>query len=402
MTGVNDRAVTAAGKKLREITVLLRNFLADWVCSLLPRARRRSDGKSEVLLVRLDSIGDFVLWLDSAAGLRALYPSDRYRLVLLGNALWTDLALDQPFFDEVIPVHTGQFSRDLRYRLALWRRLRGTAWLLAINPAYSRHLPFDDAVIRVCGAKERIGFQGDCSNQRIWEMWISNRWYTRLIPAGTQPLMELERNAEFIRGLGLPHFHAGLPELEVTPEPPAELAPGKYFVLVPGAGRVMRQWPAENFAALVQRVWDVYRIKAVICGAPGEEALGRRIRALVPEGVDLEDRTGTTMLPGFAAIIKGAEMVIANESSAVHIAAAVGTKSVCLVGGGHFGRFVPYRIERETRGPMPLIISHRMDCYHCNWNCRYDCRGKAAPCVENIALDDVWRAVQAGLDTDIA
>ena len=43
-----------------------------------------------VLVVRLDEIGDFVLWLDAAAGLRRLFPGAR--IVLAGNEIWADLA----------------------------------------------------------------------------------------------------------------------------------------------------------------------------------------------------------------------------------------------------------------------------------------------------------------------
>ena len=40
--------------------------------------------------------------------------------------------------------------------------------------------------------------------------------------------------------------------------------------------------------------------------------------------------------------IRDAEFLITNETSAVHIAESVTTKSFCILGGGHFGRFLPY------------------------------------------------------------
>lgn len=381
--------MTGISKRWRERAVLARNFLLDGLMAVSPRAGRRQGEKTDVLLVRLDVIGDFVLWLDAAAGLRQLYPPDRYRLVLLGNALWTEFALGQPCFDEVIPVNLGRFHKEARYRFGLWRRLRAKFWETAINPTCSRHFPYDDAVMRVCGAGERIGSEGDLGNQREWEMRISNRWYTRLIPAALRPMMELERNAEFLRGLGAAQFAPGLPQLAL---PAAGLEPvqERYYLVVPGAGRPLRQWPLENFAAVMERIWDLYRLKAVICGAPGEEGIGRQLRSLVRNGAEVEDRTGGTTLTGFAAVIRDAVMVLGNESSAIHIAAAVGTRSICLVGGGHHGRFVPYRIEGEAKVALPVTVEHRMACYHCNWDCIYPCHG-AAPCLEQITIDQVWR-----------
>ena len=381
------------------ISILARNFLLDWLLSGLPRIGRKQDGKTSILLVRLDAIGDFVLWLDVAAGLRTLYPPERYRLVLLGNALWADLALDQPCFDEVIPLHTEKFAYDLRYRLALWRLLRGTSWQTVINPTFSRHLPYDDAIVRICGAKERIGSRSDLSNQRGWELKISNRWYSRLIPAGDQPMMELKRNAEFLRALGLPDFRAGLPSLVVRAEPPADLAGQRYYVVVPSASLPMKQWPVEKFAELVRKIWKRYGLKAVVCGAPGERELGGRLQRLVSDRAEEIDlRTGTTSLTEFAALIKGALLVIGNDSSAIHIAAAVGTRSFCLAGGAHHGRFVPYHIEGEAAGPLPVTIAHSMECYHCNLNCSHVQEGGSAPCLEKISVDDVWRELLNSLD----
>ncbi|MBJ6751460.1 glycosyltransferase family 9 protein [Geomonas sp. Red421] len=376
--------------------MLARNFLLDGLASVLPRPSAAPGEKQAVMVVRLDVIGDFVLWLDAAAALRQRYPAERYRLVLVGNALWTDLAAQQPFFDQVVPVNLGRLLRDPGYRFELWRRLRALRCEVALNPTFSRHFPCDDAVMRVCGARERIGFAGDFANQRPWEMAISNRWYTRLIPAAQGQLMELERNAEFVRGLGVASFRPGLPELVVAEELPAALAGERYYVVVPGAGKALRQWPLERYAALMERIWDTYRIKAVICGAPGEEALGRRLRELVPEPVQAVYLTGATTLAGFAAVIKGSELVLANESSAIHLAAAVGTRSVCLTGGGHYGRFVPYCLE--SSGPLPVVLEHRMACFNCNWDCIYPCRDAAAPCLAGITVDEVWGAVRNLLD----
>lgn len=376
--------------------MLARNFLFDGLACLLPRRKPQREGRASVLLVRLDAIGDFVLWLDAAAALRTLYPPDRYRLVLLGNALWTDLALQQPYFDEVIPVNTKRLLSELPYRVALWRQLRGTRWDIAVNPIRSRHFPYDDAAIRVCGAGERIGFEGDRSNQRGFELAVSDRWYTRLLPASPAPLMELERNAEFLRGLGLKEFRAGVPALKVTAEPPALLAGSAYCVVVPGASLPIKQWPINNFAELVQRIWSRYGLMVVVCGAAAERELGQRLIQLVPDAAGaMHDMTGSTSLAEFAAIIKGASLVVANDSSAVHIAAAVGSKSICFAGGGHYGRFVPYRVEAEANGPLPVTVVHRMECYHCNWNCVCQYRGGAAPCLEQISPDDAWREVQA-------
>ena len=45
-----------------------------------------------LLLIRQDAIGDFILWLDTAKEYRKYFSPENYKIVLIGNALWCDLA----------------------------------------------------------------------------------------------------------------------------------------------------------------------------------------------------------------------------------------------------------------------------------------------------------------------
>jgi ADP-heptose:LPS heptosyltransferase len=94
-------------------------------------------------------------------------------------------------------------------------------------------------------------------------------------------------------------------------------------------------------------------------------------------------------------IVAGASLLVGNETGAVHIAASVGTPSVCIAGGGHYGRFVPYPSKIDTQRPVPSVVTHRMPCFNCDWNCVYrPASGQPAPCVAGIAEEDVWREVE--------
>ena len=69
--------------------------------------------------------------------------------------------------------------------------------------------------------------------------------------------------------------------------------------------------------------------------------------------VNMADETDLTEL---VAIIKDAQFLLGNDTSAVHIATAVATPAFCLLGGGHYGRFMPYDIENKTKKPHPVAI----------------------------------------------
>ncbi|NTV48324.1 MAG: glycosyltransferase family 9 protein [Geobacteraceae bacterium] len=376
--------------------MFLRNFICDWVMSLLPRSDTSVGIMPSILLVRLDAIGDFVLWLNAAKDLRRLYPPNRYRLVLLGNASWSELAVQLPYFDEVIPVERESLYYCFRYRIKIWKLLRSRAWAVSIYPTYSRDGSCGDAVVRVSNAAERIGSKGDLYNQPAWHRWISNRWYTRLLPASTRTIMELERNAEFMRNLGIKDFSAGMPELAVSAKLPRNFDVHNYIVVVPGGSLTLKQWPVERFAELSERIHRVLGVMVIICGSQSETVLGRRLIGLTVDQETgwMEDWTGKTSILEFVSVIKGAKMLIGNDSSAVHIAAAVGIPSFCVVGGGHFGRFVPYLLEKKTPGPLPVVIFHQMECFGCNLKC-VKATGSidAGKCIKLVTVEDVWQKI---------
>jgi len=204
--------------------------------------------------------------------------------------------------------------------------------------------------------------------------------------------MELDRNAEFIRGLGLKDYKAGLPELALSAELPPRFDASDYIVVVPGSSLALKQWPVERFAELSECIHRMLGSKVIVCGSQSESYLGKRLLALVAgdEAEWIEDWTGKTSLVELVAVIKGSKMLIANDSSAVHIAAAVGTPSFCILGGGHFGRFVPYRIENETTRHIPVAIFHQMVCFGCNLKCTNSFESSdTGKCLTLITVEDV-------------
>lgn len=344
---------------------------------------------TDVLVVRLDAIGDFLLWSDAARRLAEHYRGEGRRVVLLANAAWAGLAADLDAFDAVWGLDRRRFLLHPAYRLALLRRIRRAGFGLAVQPTFSRELLLGDAVVRASGAHMHIGFAGDLANRRGWQRWLGDRWYGRLVPATPWPLHELERNAEFLHGLGI----AATPAIGRLPGlPPREPGLGDAFVLFPGAGWDGRRWPPAAFAALAGRIAAATGWRGIVAGGPGDRQMAAELCAAAP--IPLDNRTGRSTLAELAVLLRDARLLVANETSAVHLAAMVGTPSVCITGGGHFGRFVPYTPSVSGPGPRPVVVHHAMDCYGCNWSCRHPRRPDApVACIAAVSVDQVWAAV---------
>lgn len=339
----------------------------------------------DIILVRPDGIGDFIVWLDSAKEYRKIYP-DR-EITLIGNAIWTETAKNHPYFDKIITVRTKQFKNDFHYRFKTLKQIGSIKANLVINPIFSRQNYFRSAesIVRFIDSAEKIGYESE--NSKIWNARLSSRWYTKLIPASKEPKMELIRNADFIRQLGLPDFRADLPCLPGQQTPGSN---GKYYVIFPGAGHSCRQWPTKNFAAISERIYKETGLKGIICGSRNEQELSDKI--IRSSDAPLEDLAGKTSISELINLISGALFLVSNETSATHIAAAVKTESICILGGGHFGRFVPYKTETENNDLVPRCVNYSMPCYHCNWKCIYKNIGPndPYPCISNISVESVW------------
>ncbi|NTW58823.1 MAG: glycosyltransferase family 9 protein [Nitrospirae bacterium] len=350
--------------------------------------------RSELLVVRLDGIGDFVLWLDAAKELRTLYPREQYRITLLGNKLWTELAAELPYFDEVWSLDKEKFEVNIAYRMKTLLNVRNAGFDTVIQPMFSREFLFGDTLVRASWARHKIGFQSDDSNISSWQRRISDRWYTRLISASREPLMELERNAEFIRGLGLPGFKAYGPTLqELHHRLPKDFCLKDYYILFPGTGLDLKKWPLSRFKELAERLYNATGWTGVVCGGPGEYALGQTIK--VQSRAPIENWAGRTSLRELIGIIENGRILIGNDTSAIHIAVAVSTTSVSIVGGGHFGRFFPYKVEEKGTTSLPEAVYHVMDCFNCNWRCIYPLTSDGiVKCIDLVSVDSVWQKIE--------
>jgi ADP-heptose:LPS heptosyltransferase len=137
---------------------------------------------------------------------------------------------------------------------------------------------------------------------------------------------------------------------------------------------------------------------AALCGSRAEYQLCAGIGALTSRRVI--NLAGKSSLSELVEIIRMAELLVGNETSAIHISSAVGTPSICLLGGGHFGRFVPYEFDDGQSGVAPVPAFHKMDCFGCNWQCtqRY-APGDAVPCIAGIEVEQVLAKVRTRLIT---
>lgn len=114
------------------------------------RSRREhapaKDGRRRILVIRLDRIGDFALYLPFAAALRRAFPPESCHITLLGNTLWMPLARRMLDFDRFIELDPQRFLSDAVLRRTLLDEVAAMRCDLLLQPRFHRELLLEDLI----------------------------------------------------------------------------------------------------------------------------------------------------------------------------------------------------------------------------------------------------------------
>lgn len=333
----------------------------------------------DILLMRADAIGDHVLASGLLPLLKGAWPEAR--ITVLCPELVADLFTACPFVAEVIPFNP-RTVRLKRNRLLLRWRLRHR-YDLALNTVFSRDTLVDFLARRV-RADRFVAFQGDASNQSPERFQKTNRAYTELVEVPAGPLHALDQHAALARHLGL--SGSGEPQAWFTEkdQSTAETLPleGEFLAFFPGSGTAERRY--AGYGGALKAFLEARPAQIVALGSAADFLLAEEAMEGLP--ATCLNLCGKTTLPQAAAILSRSRLAMGAESGLAHLAWAVGTPHAVVLGGGHFGRFMP-------KSPLTTSACLPMDCYGCNWDCRFNrphCIQDLPPLVLSQAMIAAW------------
>jgi ADP-heptose:LPS heptosyltransferase len=221
-------------------------------------ASQAAPDPGRVLVVRNDSIGDYLLYRPWLRLLAQQVRGRGQRLTLAANALWAPLARawDADLFDELLVVEFGQFQKDLGYRTEMLRTLGTGGYGEVVYPLHVRE-PAVENFIRFMQAPIRVASQGEHRTD-AW-FGLLDQGYTTVLPTTQDTLFEYDRNGEFFTNwLAMqalpapadlrPPLHLPVSATDAARFHPLGAPPA--IVLFPGASARQKQWPAAHFAAL--------------------------------------------------------------------------------------------------------------------------------------------------------
>jgi lipopolysaccharide heptosyltransferase I len=337
-----------------------------------PRSLAASHSRQpRILITRLSAIGDCVQTVPLAWALRERFPGAL--IVWAVEAAAAPLVAAVPAVDEVIVVP----KRMLASPAAAWQvrnRLRPWRFDIAIDP---QSLSKSSAVGWLSGAARRIGFAPPTG--REVSLWLNNE-----LVAG-QAVHVVERYLELLGPLGAArtgvrfdlHIDGQAQRAAAAMVEQLRLTSG-YAVVNPGAGWDSKRWPAERFAAVIERLGREHGLPSLIVWAGQQEkAAAESIARQAGACACVAPRTSLLEL---AALLQQARLMVAADTGPLHLAAALGTPCVSLYGS----------TNKEVCGPYGTQSVALQAAY--DGSAVRKLRGADNWAVRRIAVDDVMEA----------
>ncbi len=343
----------------------------------------------EIILLRLDRIGDFILGIPSYRALRQAYPEDRVTVVVPSDV--AELAKACPYFDEVViydalwllPGWPLSDRWRSAWKLIKFLRANKAGWVL--NFRYQNRL--DPLVTGWSGAARRTGYDLG---------WVSRFLTDKVSPPDSQ-LHQLDRNLQLLQAVGVT---GGSRELEIwfdehdkkTAEhylPAQELLPGTPRIAVHiGAATPSKRWREESFEVLIHELHALTQADILILGGEQDSAFAHE----VVDGLECPviNLVGKLTLRQMAVVIRRCQVFIGCDSGSTHLAAACGVPVVSLFSAAN-------EVEVwKPWGPKVKVLTKHPACSPCK---SYDCkRDDGYFCMAEIQVEDVVAEVKTFLE----
>lgn len=326
-----------------------------------------------IVLIKPSALGDIVHSLPVLGALRRRFPEAHIAWVV-GRA-YEPLLRGHPDLDAVLPFERrGRNWLETITKFARFlRELRDGGFDLAID---LQGLMRTGLMTRATRAPVRLGL----ASAREGARWF----YTHLVDDRTGVAHAVDRYwraAEFLgAGDGEKRFVLAIdPAAAAWAQAVLRDRSRPWLAVGVGARWLTKRWPPASFAALVKRTLEASGGSAVFVGAPDEMALAAEAAAAVQGNV--LNLTGKTSLPQLAALLAEVDVMLANDTGPLHLAAALGRPVVA-----------PYTCTVvERTGPYGQLHRAVATQVWCAGSCLKKCR--RLECMNELTPDRLWPAL---------
>lgn len=326
---------------LKRIKAKKRNFRhqkeAIALFNSFPEGKTDKNSDKQLLIIRVDDIGDYVLFRNFLSLIKSVDKYKDYHITLLGNIVWKELAisLDSTVVDHFLWLDKGKFFNDDNFKVSFLNILRTNVYDEVWVPTYTPSLVLENFLAYSCVAKSKIGWD----TKDTFPIMI----YTSLVKYSGKDLFMFNRNKLFFELVLSITINLSLPRITI---PIDESRIGhNYVVIFPGSNAKRKCWAAINYAKVANHCIQKYGYTVIIAGSHSETKVAKKIMSMIDNPLLIMDLTGKTNLSELAKLIKSAQLLISNDTSGAHIGASLDTNTIVVLNGNNYGRFFPYPPE---------------------------------------------------------
>ncbi len=273
------------------------------------------DFKEGVLVRSPNWLGDVMMCLAATWQLRTVLPAD-VPLWILSPAGLSPIWNAAPWVDGVVPFAGHHPNADELQSL----KEREFGLGVVLPNSFGTALEMWRA-----GIPQRLGRRGNLRRLLLTDSiprWVRDE--------GVGKWHQLSYYLELVNTVGKVEFTAERPDLEVDPEPAADLGIRKgdgWLALSPGANYgPAKQWPAKCYQEVAE-AWLKQGGKVLLVGTPKERPL---TAAIAGDDNRMLNLAGKTNLTELMSVLANVDHVVANDSGSMHLAAGCGTPGIAL------------------------------------------------------------------------
>ena len=379
--------------------MILRQHIITALCHLLrlpfafinmlrrPFARRAWSHPRSIMVIKPCCLGDLVMTTPLLDVIHRAYPMATITYVA---GSWSKVIPEHsPAVDEVIDSGNvgiaGRYSLSdyMKFMMRLRRFHFDMAFVLDRSPMMTL-LPW------LAGIPRRIGPD---SLGRGFSL-------TDRVPVSSSPT-HLQHQAEIYLDLARAiHLPVSTPQMHFEPTEAERQTvlpkTGRRIALFVGGGSnpgmelTVKRWPLERYQQLAQRLIKELHTQILLIGGESDVALNQQLQnELHASDSMVINLTGKTSLGELAAQLEQCDLFIGNDSSPMHLAAAVHIPVIAIFGPTSPQEYGPYPLDdprhialwRHPTGQPCFFLGKMQTCSNCT-------------CMQAVTVEDVWEAVQ--------
>jgi heptosyltransferase-3 len=338
-------------------------------------------GPKNILVVRTDRIGDVVLTLPIANIIKKHFPDSRVSFLI--REYTKSLCENNLFINEIITLDEADGKTKIFSNIRKIKKKFDTA--IVAYPTFRIVL-----ILFLAGIKTRIG-----SGYRWYSFLFNKKIYEH---RKISEHHELEYNIRLLKAIGVEeevspstvlfNLHSSplsrqFVEKELSSRSVNVL--NKLIIIHPGSGGSSIDLPPDHMKRLVYLMAQELDVEILITGSKTEKELCESL--VVNEKT--KNLSGLFDLPELIALIEKSDLMIANSTGPIHIAAALGKHVI-----GFYPKIISCSDKRW--GPYTnnkKIFSPTIDCNNCT---RKTC--EELDCMRSINIDEVLKSVKLFLN----